>query len=523
MTPEPGRRAARLAAHLAALTGWRRLVLAAGLGALAAPAMPPANLVVLLIPAFTGWVWLLDGCRTVRGAAATGWAFGFGFFVVGLYWVGFAFLVDADAHAWMMPLPIIGLPALLALFTAGAAATARWLAPSPGPARLVAVVAAWGLWEWLRTWLLTGFPWNLIGYAWTGSLDMLQATAWIGIQGLGLITVAAAAAPALIAHTRPNRAALAVALPLVVLAGLWGAGALRLADAPERTVADVQLRLVQPAIPQARKWDRDLLPANFRRHLDLSAGPGHGQATHILWPETAAAFFLANDAPALAAVADIVPAGGALVTGAPRAEWDGSGRMNRLWNSMLAIDDQGAIAAVYDKAHLVPFGEYVPLKEWIPFAKIVHGGRDYSPGTGVRTVALPGAPAVSPLICYEVIFPGAVVDPENRPGWLLNLTNDAWYGHTAGPHQHFQITRVRAVEEGLPLVRVANTGISGVVDPYGRVTARLDLGERGVIDAPLPESAPPTLYSRVHDLPLLVVLAITLAALGVLRLRRARN
>lgn len=500
------RRVEVLAERCATLSGWRRWLTSALAGGGAALAMPPLGLVPLLFVAFPILIWAVDGTRGFRGAFVSGWCFGFGYFVVGLYWIANALLIEPERFAWLLPFAVAGLPALLAIFTGLAAAAYRRFG-GRGSGRVLAFAALWAAAEWVRGNVFTGFPWNLTGYAWAPSEGMLQVTAIIGIYGLSLVTLAAVAAPA--ALWSPERAdgtrgTAPWALPagmLAVLALLWGGGLVRLAGAENGTVEGVRLRIVQANIPQQLKWDDNQRVANVRRFLDLSASPaapGADPPTHIIWPETAVPFFLNEEPLVISALARIAPEGGVVVTGTPRIHRGASGPT--IWNSVIAIDSTGEIAATYDKFHLVPFGEYVPFREWIGLSKITAGAVDFTPGPGPRTVILPGVPAVSPLVCYEVIFPGRVTDPQARPSWLLNVTNDGWYGRSAGPYQHLQIARVRAVEEGLPLVRAANTGISAVVDPYGRILHALPLERTGVIDSPLPERLPgPTVYARYGD------------------------
>ena len=308
------------------------------------------------------------------------------------------------------------------------------------------------------------------------------------------MTVLAAAAPAALAvpraDERPGRRPwLLPAAAFGLLAALWVGGQARLALAPDRAATDVQLRLVQANVDQSLKWQEDAREAALVRHVQLSRRPGFETADLVIWPEAAATFYIDESAPVRAFVAQAAPPGGLLLTGAPRRTRS-AGRTIAFWNSLHALTPAGAIAATYDKHHLVPFGEYVPLRAVLPLPLLAYGAHDHSPGPGPRTLRLPGVPPFSPLICYEAIFPGAAVArgiaPDERPAWLLNITNDAWFGHTAGPYQHFQAARMRAVEEGLPLVRAANTGISAVVDAYGRVVGRLGLGETGVLDAALP-------------------------------------
>lgn len=508
-----GRPGHRLASRLATLTGWRRYAAAAAFGGLATFALPPAGAVPVLLLAFPGLLWLLEGAAIRRAAFFTGWWFGFGHFVLGLYWISFALLTDVAKFWWMMPFAIAGLPALLAIFIGLATLVLHIICGRlklSGLARILAFAIVWTVFEYLRGHVFTGFPWNLIGYSWTGFLPVLQSVAVIGIYGLGLLTVAVAALPALLPDPSESviRARASVAVGLVLLGAMGLAGWVRLSQADSATVPGVRLRVVQPAIPQTLKWVPSEKARNFERLLELTAEPaaaGTAPVTHVVWPETAVPFFVERDGGARQAMASVTPPGGSIITGAPRIRVEEDGE-NRFWNSLHAVDGSGAVVASFDKFHLVPFGEYMPLRGILPVGGIAAGATDFSSGPGPATLDVPGLPPFSPLICYEVIFPGVVKDFHNRPDWLLNVTNDAWYGKTAGPHQHFEIARVRAVEEGLPLVRAANTGISGIFDGYGRVTAYLGLGERGVVDADLPVMLPITPYGRFGDIILVLLL-----------------
>jgi apolipoprotein N-acyltransferase len=504
-------RLGRFAGRLAALTGWRRFAASAALGGLASLALPPAYAVPVLLAAFPGLLWLLDGATTRRTAFFLGWWFGFGHFLFGLYWVSFALLTDIGRFWWMMPFAAAGLPALLSLFT-GLVTLALHRLQLRGLARVLAFAVLWGLAEWLRGHLFTGFPWNLIGYSWVGWLPVLQSTAVVGIYGLSLLTTAVAATPSLLTDPAetPRRAWGTLLAGLGLFAVLGAAGSVRLAGANDAMVPGVGLRVVQPNIAQTLKWVPAERERNFDNLLELSAGPASRPITHVIWPETAAPFFLSSDARHRQMIGAVTPSGGLTITGAPRLTPADDGGQGRIFNSLYAIDGSGAVVATYDKFHLVPFGEYMPLRGVLPVAAIAAGAVDFSAGPGPASLDLPGLPPVSPLICYEVIFPAAVKDPGQRPDWLLNLTNDAWYGISAGPHQHFAIARVRAVEEGLPLVRAANTGISGVVDAYGRIVGQLALGVRGVVDAPLPASLLATPYGRFGDT-IFVVMLISFA------------
>lgn len=494
----------RARAFLLSLTGWRRWAMAAALGGLATFALPPAYALPVLLIAFPGLIWLLDGATSGRRAFAVGWFFGFGHHLLGLYWISAALFTDIDQFWWALPFSAVGLPVLLGLFTGAAG----WLfhvlrarGCGGGLAGPLLFAGCWALLEWLRGHVFTGFPWNLIGYGWVDVLPVLQSVSLFGIYGLSLLTVLAAALPAALTDPgiRPRHAWGAVAAGLALFVALGGWGSWRLATASDAVVPGVRLRLVQAAIDQKLKWANGQREKNVQENLDLSALPASEPITHIIWPETTVPFFIERDARIRQVLGSVTPSGGLLITGAPRSETASDGEW-RYYNSLIAVDGSGAVAGSYDKAHLVPFGEYMPLRRWMPVGAIAGNGAEFSPGPGPKTLRLTGLPPVSPLICYEGIFPGAVTDPTDRPQWLLNLTNDAWYGHTAGPHQHFAINQVRAVEEGLPLVRVANTGISGLVDAYGRVRQSLGLGERGVIDTTLPKAPDgTTLYSRAGD------------------------
>jgi apolipoprotein N-acyltransferase len=512
------------------LSGWRRCGLAFLLGALLAGALPPLDLTPLIFIAFPGLLWLDEGSLGAWASARLGYLFGLGFFVAGLYWVGVALFVDIARFWWALPFAVLGLPAYMALYWAAALGLAsfaaqRWqVAPI---ARVCLFAVAWSAAEWARGHWLTGFPWNLIGYVWSGafpgSLAMLQSTAWVGIYGLTFITVLAAGLPALLGvgsltmTPRLHRAAPIIAAALLILLPS-AAGAIRLDLLPLRPTA-TWLRLVQPSIPETMKWNPAAADADLGRLIELSSAPapaGHWLAA-VLWPEAASPFLLGRDGVHRAAIARVAPNDGYVIIGTLRASPPPPpplGSPIRIWNSIAAIDRDGAIRARYDKAHLVPFGEYMPLGDLLPIVKITPGTIDLSAGPGPQTIALPGLPAFSPIICYEAIFPGAVVDAAAaavRPAWILNVTNDAWYGRSSGPYQHFAIARTRAIEEGLPLVRVANNGISGVIDPAGRIVARTGLDDITYADVALPAPVAPTLYDAAGDWIFLAMLVLGLA------------
>ena len=516
----------RLAVELAALHGWRRYGMAFALGALLAAALPPVDLTPLVFIAFPLYLWLDDGSPTAWASTRLAYVFALGHFAAGMYWVAAALFVDIAKFWWALPFALLGLPALLATFVAAClyvAGVARTRLKLSGVARICAFAVAWSASEWLRGHLFTGLPWNLAGYVWAGgfpgALAMLQGTAWVGIYGLGFVTVLAASllsmlgAPSLAPLAPLRRAAPAIAAGILILVPA-AAGAIRLHLSPTGETG-IWLRLVQPSIAETAKWDPAAAEANFHRLIELSSAPAQHKLTAVIWPEAAATFFLGRDEAHRAAIAAVAPAGGYVITGALRGK-PATGPLQEVWNSIEVIDPANEIVARYDKSHLVPFGEYMPWADVLPFKKLTPGSIDLSPGPGPLTLTLDRLPSFDPLICYEAIFPGAIVDPHRRPGWLLNVSNDAWYGRSSGPYQHFAMARTRAVEEGLPLVRVANNGITGVVDAEGRVLAHTSLDAIGYADVVLPTARGATPYSRFGDWLFLAMLAaggvVTIAA-----------
>jgi apolipoprotein N-acyltransferase len=497
--------------------GWRRAAIAFVAGALSALAMAPFNAWPVLFLTFPVMVWLIDGAgagrlRGLPAAAMAGWWFGLGYFVPGLYWIGYAFLVDAPTFAWLMPFAVLGLPAYLALFTAFGFALAR-LIWTRDASRVIALAASLTLSEWLRGHVLTGFPWNALGYALTEPLALAQTASLIGLWGLTFLSVAIFASPAVLVdgRSRGRKPWMAPAMALLLLLAMGIFGAVRLTLQPTTTVADVKLRIMQPNLQQDVRFNYAAKAEVMQKYLTLSdraSGPqstGVRDAGILIWPESAFPFFLTREADAMAQIADLLPKGTTLITGSVRApDLPPGTKITRAYNSIYAIDHDGSVLSIYDKLHLVPFGEYLPFQDWMEklgFVQLTKVQGGFIPGVRRRTMEMPNAPRALPLICYEAIFPGDVVERDDRPGWIVNLTNDGWFGTSTGPYQHLQQARLRAIEEGLPVVRAANTGISAVIDPLGRIVARLGLGVEGVLDSGLPSAIPPTIYARTGNIP----------------------
>ena len=522
--------------------GWRRALLAFLAGAASTLALAPINLWPIMFVTFPPLVWLLDGVaaarwRGIEAAFAIGWWFGFGYFLTGLYWIGSAFLVDAKTFGWLLPFAVTMLPAGLAVFTAGGFVAARLLW-APGRFRILTLAAALSSAEWLRGHLFTGFPWNAFGYALTTPLPLAESVAIFGIWGLTFVAIAVFASPAVLADEvgSARQSWMPVILAGCALTTLAAYGGLRLAGNPTEVVDGVHLRIMQPNIPQDERFSYAAKPQIMSRYIEMSERTGkpvvQGRTggldgvTHLIWPESAFPFFLTREPDALSMIANMLAPNTTLITGAARRAEPVAGRGVRAYNAIYVIDHNGTILASYDKLHLVPFGEYLPFQDLLERAGLtqltnVPGG--FLPGERRRKIAVPGAPDLLPLICYEIIFPGEVVPKGERPGWLLNLTNDAWFGISFGPYQHFQQAKVRAIEEGLPLIRAANSGVSAVIDPFGRVIAALPLGRDGLLDSALPRPAQVTVYARMGDALFIVAVVGTMFASLLIRSRREHS
>lgn len=498
----------RLAGTIMLSGGFSRVLIAFLAGAIGALALPPIGFFASLFVSFTLLVWLIDGTtgspdggvvsRAFR-AFLLGWIFGFGYFVAGLWWLGNALLLEADEFAWALPLAILGLPAFLALFYGLAVMLANSLW-SDGWGRLAALSAAFGLVEWLRSFVATGFPWNAIGYGMMPVPLMMQSSNLIGIFGMSMLAVFIFSSPALLGTRRGMVPGLTLAV--LLLAGHVGYGFYRQhRPLPEPAADAITVRIVQPGIDQSRKMLNADRAEIFQEHLRLSAlppTPGKKRPDIIVWPETSVPFILTQNPDALEEIAKTLEDGQILLTGAVRMEDAGAGHPPRYYNSVYAVDGQGQIIGATDKVHLVPFGEYVPFEDVLrrfDIENIVSLPGGFSPAASRTPIILPSGKKLYSFICYEIIFPDEVPADIASSEAILNVTNDGWFGDTPGPYQHFQQARVRAVETGLPVIRAANTGISAIIDPLGGIEAGLDYGQKGIIDATLSSKAGDALSS----------------------------
>jgi apolipoprotein N-acyltransferase len=481
-----------------------------GAGLAAVLALPPFFIWPVL-PFSLGMLWNgLHQAKTHKRRFWHGWWWGFGHFMGGLYWFSYALLTDPVQFGWLIPFALTLIPAALAVYVALTGVVAFWFRPR-GMQAVLLFSTVWVLFEWLRGVLFTGFPWNLTGYVLNGTLASMQLASLGGVWLMGFVAVFLSLLPWLTVHEggwrRFKGAVLSLVVLLILMAGGWG----RLANHPAILDGPV-VRVVQANIEQKLKWTPEVRTQSVFEQARMSR-TGHGEPPSqipqiVVWPETAVPYVW-SERFFLRPVLDsaVPPGGGMLMTGMIRETGAD------IYNSLLVLTKGAALATSYDKRHLVPFGEFVPLRHILPLVAMVYGGRDFSHGGGDAVIALPGYPPVRPLICYEAIFPSDVWNGKNpRPEWLVNITNDAWFGISTGPYQHVEAARLRALEQGVPLVRAANTGISAVVDPLGRVIRLIPLGVKGTITTPMPRSLLPGFYAS-H--PYIIINILAMVALGM--------
>ena len=446
-----------------------------------------------------------------RTAFLLGWLFGLGYFTGGLYWIACALHIDWVKFGWLVPFAAVGIPSVLAITIGFAAYVSSKLRRYSEITALLGFVLIWSLAEWGRGHLLTGFPWLNVSEIWLGGELIIQNLAVFGTYGLGFITLLMFALLYLIINETKKLRYISFGLFLIVASGLVFYGGTRLYNLGYEKHENFDLVIVQPSILQIHKWDPDYINSNIKKMVKLteeayarSSLEGSDKPKVVIWPEAAIPYLTAPDTDFMQYITSTLGANDVLILGAIKYVYDEDGHLDKLYNSMYVLDHNANIVGSYDKSHLVPFGEYVPLRSFLPdgISKITAGARDFSAGSGLKAIKIrKDIPAFSPLICYEAIFPGDVLPKENnKVEWLLNLTNDGWYLNSSGPYQHLAITRMRAIEEGMPLVRVVYRGISAVFDPYGRVVAKIPFGVSDAITTSLPKSLQnKTIYSMYID------------------------
>ncbi|WP_156681429.1 apolipoprotein N-acyltransferase [Sphingomonas profundi] len=485
------------------------------LGAAAAMGFAPLDLWPVALAALALLMIGIARAERLRTALAIGWWFGLGHFVLGLDWIAEAFTFQAAMPAWLGVVAVVLLSLYLAVYPAVAVGLA-WRWGRQDRLRLVLVfAAAWIVTEWLRATLFTGFAWNPLGVLWVPLLPIAGAAKWIGTYGLGGLAILAAGLPLMLVQRRwIAAAALAAGLALAPLPLLLAPGH---ADG-----AGDRVHIVQPNIVQQDKWAKGFEARNFARLVRLTGRP-EAEPRLILWPEAAVPDYLEDEPWAARRIARLLGPRDLLMTGGVAIEWDRDGNAIGARNSMFVVDPRARLLGRYDKAHLVPYGEYLPMRpilSAIGLSRLAPGDLDFWPGPGPRSFDLPGFGVVGVQVCYEIIFSGQVIDRANRPTFLFNPSNDAWFG-ASGPPQHLAQARLRAIEEGIAVVRATPTGISAVIDPDGRLLASLDWRTAGAIELRLPSPVPPTPFARGGNiLPFLFAGLLLIAAFAHRRFAR---
>lgn len=492
---------------------YAKALIAFAAGAVMVPAMPPWCIWPCMFIGLSVFYILLSSAQSARGAFGYGWLFGFGYFAPGLSWIANALLVDGNDFAWAYPFAVAGLPALLSFFPALACAGTKRFGNLRAFSGWLLFVSLLMTSEWLRGNIFTGFPWNLYGYTWAHTLPMVQMVSLGGTYWLSLATCMWATLPGFLAiwpYKRWVKAVFILAL-LADMGGCYLYGKARLESHPSSMSHKFAIRLVQPDIQQADKWNPAKVAENLAKILSLSEARAVNDmaTTLIIWPETAISDYTLSDPIARAAIKSVLAGYNDvyLLTGIMRFEKQEDGH-KKYFNSLEVFNKQLDSVAIYNKSHLVPFGEYIPLQKFIPLTPLVKFS-GFEPGNGPETFILPhDLASFSPLVCYEIIFPGAVTANGKRPDFIVNVTNDAWYGDSSGPRQHFVQAQFRAVEEGIPVVRSANTGISGIIDPLGRITRRENLMTQAGNNAALPRKFQnATLFTKLKNRLFLITIA----------------
>ncbi|HPF78631.1 MAG TPA: apolipoprotein N-acyltransferase [Alphaproteobacteria bacterium] len=476
----------------------------------------PHDMWFLMFPCLGLFYFLYAAAKNKKQVFATAFIFAIGYFVTGLNWIGNALLVEGNDYKWVWPLAVIALPTLLSLFTALYVTIAHILFPKNTPAGFLGFCVLLTISEYVRGYVFTGFPWNLYGYGWSSVLPMLQSLSLFGPYGLTFLTVIWGASLGYLACQSKSKIAV-TSFVILSMITIYEFGVFRLVKASKEAVKGVLIEIVQPNIAQAEKWKSENIGTNFDKHIKLSAAYMNGEKNIYIWPETAMPPALLNMPAARERIATFLNNDGLLLTGALKVEENPTA----YYNALIAWKNSDPPKHLYSKSHLVPFGEYIPFQKFIPI-KAISGFSGFTKGKGPQTIEVEGYPSFSPLICYEVIFPNhAVNKSQPRPDYILTITNDAWYGDSPGPYQHFQHAKYRAIEQGIPVIRSANTGISGLADAYGRVISKINLMEEGSVVVPLPLKTPEKTYYSVHG-DRLFIGTVLLCLLLALALRKKR-
>ncbi len=492
-----------------------------GLLTIALPSQHNGNIynilrVIILFMSFGGFIFMLQAAKGYKNAFALGFWFGFGYFSIGLSWINNALAIDLPRLGWLIPIAFASSGGFFGLFVGIPSVVSFYFKNIY--AKILAFASLWVIFEWIRSFIFTGFPWNLLGYSLSFCPKLIQIASIIGSYGVSLlviITTSLAVVP-IIKRTKKD-IIISVGTVFLIIATIFVYGDIRLKNISPEKNSQIKVSVVQPSIPQNLKWDKDTLKNNQQTYIDYSVKSHNQDKKHlIIWGETANPYIPEFDAKDFADIYRAVPANGYLITGTISYIYD-----QKLYpqNSMLAIDSNHHVAAKYSKSHLVPFGEYIPLRKYLPdsLRPVTNVISDFRAGNGVETLSLKDVPNFGVLICYEIIFPAEIVDKNNRPMWLINLTNDGWYGTGAGPYQHLAIAQMRAVEEGLTIVRAANSGISAIISKTGTILDSIPLNYSGVLDFYLPQELAVITFCAKHKnkIPLTMCIILFLLAISI--------
>jgi len=487
-------------------------------GAFCSLAFAPLHFFIAAMISLSIFYQLLEKSEKKKDIFWLGFSYGFGYFLTGIYWISISLLVDAEKFAWLIPFALTLIPSALALYFACFALSYKFFIKkfkcSFDYQKILLFAICWLFFEVLRSYLFTGFPWNLLGYIWMFDVRFVQLANIFGIYGLSVFAVLICLFPMLFLKSSGLKKAklgdkILAAILLTFFIGNLFYGYKHIDETKLVRDSQTKLRLIQANIKQEMKWDGAEKYRNFLKHIELTNSQDLQNIKAVIWSETSVPYVIDDNPELMEKLKMAVPVDGVLITGGLRINYADRDKNNiaDVWNSVFTINQNG-IAAHYDKHHLVPFGEYIPLQKFLPFIeKITEGAVGFSKGEGPKTLEAANF-LFSPLLCYEVIFSGAVIDKTNRPHLLVNLTNDAWFGNSSGPYQHFDMARMRAVENGISLVRVAGTGISAFVDPFGRVVSEIALNEQGIIDVDLIQRLEPTIYETHGFLPLILLVTV---------------
>lgn len=445
-----------------------------------------------------------------------GFSYGFGYFLSGIYWIAISLLVDAASFGWLIPFALTLIPSTLAAYVALFALSYKFIirkfSLNQTYQKIILFSVCWLFFEILRSLLFTGFPWNLLGYIWMFDVSFAQAAKVFGIYGLSVFAVLISLSPTLFFRnkkTAGDKIFATILVCLFIVNFIFGYIYINKTELIEDD--KVKLRLVQGNVAQAMKWNPEEKYRNFTKHIELTNSKSLEDIAAVIWSETSVPYAIDDNSELMEKLQMVVPPRGVLITGGLRLGFfdKEKTRLSDAWNSVFTIDKSGIIAA-YDKHHLVPFGEYIPWQKYLPFIeKITDGAVGFSEGEGPQTLQAHGF-SFSPLICYEVIFSDEVLNKKSRPDLFVNVTNDAWFGNSSGPYQHLDIARMRTIEYGIPMARVANTGITAFIDPFGKIVERINLNQAGIIDVNLIKNLAPTIYEKYSYLPLTLLLLVML-------------